>query len=116
MRRAFLAVAFVTSLAMLPATAPAEEHDSMLEEHAVAAAHTPADHSALAEHFRAKAAEARAAAARHRSMGRTYGGGKQGTRAGSFHCKRISAREKSIAAEFEELAKLHAAAAAGDGH
>lgn len=111
MRRAVLAFALLASLAALPGRASAQEHESMLEEHAVAAAHTPSDHSALAEHFRAKAAEARAAAARHRSMGRAYGGGKQGTRAGSFHCKRISAREKSIAAEYEELAKLHAAAA-----
>lgn len=115
MRRAVLAFALLASLAALPGTAPAQEHEGTLEEYAIAAAKTPADHSALAEHFREKAAEARTAAARHRSMGRAYGGGKQGTRAGSFHCKRISAREKSIAAEYEELAKLHSAAA-GDGN
>lgn len=112
MQRPALAFLLLAALAALPASALARAHERTLEEHAVAAAQTPAEHSALAEHFREKAAEARAAAARHRSMGRVYGGGKQGTRAGSFHCKRIAAREKSIAAEYEELAKLHAAAAA----
>jgi len=98
-------------LALPPSIAWAESGSDPLEEHAIAAAQTPGDHEALAAHYRAMAAEARVDSARHRSMGRAYGGGKQGTRTANFHCKRISAHFASIAMEYEELAKLHEAEA-----
>jgi hypothetical protein len=101
------------ALVSAPTALLAGAHDDPLEEHAVEAAKTPEAHAALAAHFREKAAEARAASARHRSMASAYGRGKQGTRTGSFHCDRLSEREAAAAAEYEELAKLHDAAAHG---
>ncbi|HEU4428736.1 MAG TPA: hypothetical protein VFT98_08280 [Myxococcota bacterium] len=103
------ALALCSTLAFAPALAsePEHDHEEALESLAVAMADQPAHHAALAEHYRAKAAEARRDSARHRSLGRAYRGGKQGSGAGSFHCRRISKREAAIAAEYEALAKLH---------
>jgi hypothetical protein len=103
------ALVLCTILAFGPARAsePQHDHEQALESLALAMATEPAHHAALAEHYRAKAAEARRASARHRSLGRAYRGGKQGSGAGSFHCRRIAKREAAIAAEYEALAKLH---------
>ncbi len=106
-----VALAFIVAVGLQPQRAAAQAADDSLEAHAIEMAQTPADHGALAEHFRAKAAEARAAASRHKSMGKVYGGGKQGTRVANFHCKRISKREASIAASYDEMAKIHEAEA-----
>ena len=87
----------------------AQTSSAALEEHAIIAAETPGDHAALAAHFRAKALEARASAARHRSLARGYGG-KQGTGTPNFHCRRLAERAASNASEYEALANLHDAA------
>jgi hypothetical protein len=91
--------------------AAANEGTQSLEEHAIATATTAADHAALAEHYRSEAADARVAAARHQSMGRAYGQGKQGTRGASFHCNKLHDQYSAMATEYEELAKLHEAEA-----
>jgi len=111
MPRFIPAFGLISILALAPSLVSAHEHEEALESVVIAMADQPAAHAALAEHYRAKAAEARATSARHRSLGRVYRGGKQGTGAGRLHCRRISTREAAIAAQYEELAKLHDAEA-----
>jgi hypothetical protein len=94
-----------------PGMAAAGDGTHSLEELVIEIAHSPADHVAIATHYRAKADEARADMRRHEAMRRVYSGGKQGTRAGGFHGKRLAARFGDIAAEYDELAKLHDAEA-----
>jgi len=108
--RSRLGVAFLLgTLAFSPSLALADDVHS-LEQLVVEMAHTPADHAALAQHYRAKAAAARAEATRHEGMARVYGGGKLMERERmQQHCKRIADEDKAIAAEYEELAKLHEA-------
>lgn len=57
-----------------------------------------------AEDYRAKAAEACAAAAHHRWMARP-GRGKQGTGGPSFHHKKLAEQLFASASEYEELAR-----------
>ena len=98
---------FLGALALSPGLAAAKEGHS-LEQLVVEMAHTPADHAALATHYRAKAAAEQAEAKRHESMARTYTGGKFFERSGmQAHCKKIAASHAAIAAEYEALAKLH---------
>jgi hypothetical protein len=107
MRSWILTASLLTSLALTPAVLWADEPKS-LEELVVEMADTPADHAAVAAHFRAKAVEARATAKRHQSMSRAYGGGKLGTRIQMRgHCDRLAEENGAIAGEYEALAKLH---------
>ena len=76
-------------------------------------ADSPSEHSAVANHFRAKAAEARGEVSKHESMSRVYGGGKLNTRIQMRgHCNKLAEQYGATATEYEELAKLHDAAAA----
>ncbi len=96
------------ALAFSPGLAAADEGAHSLEQLVVEMAHSPADHAALATHYRAKAAAARADAKQHESMGRVYSGGKFFQRtAMQSHCKKIAADNTAVAAEYEALAKLH---------
>jgi len=107
MRAWILTLPLAVGLALAPATLVADEPKA-LEELVVEMADTPADHAAVAEHFRAKAKEARALAQRHKSMARAYGGGKLSTRIQlRGHCDRLSEEYEAAAAEYEALAKLH---------
>ena len=109
--RSKIAVALLLgTLAFTPGIAMAEE-DHSLEQLVIESANSPADHAALAKHFRAKAAQAREEASRHDRMARSYNVGKFTDKMHmEKHCKRISANATSSAAEYEELAKLHEAA------
>lgn len=90
----------------------ADDTDS-LEELVVEMADTPAEHAALARFFRTKAEDARKEMRLHEGMGRSYGGGKLGTRIElKGHCDRMAKQYGAVAAEYEELAKLHDAQAA----
>jgi len=101
-------VLLLGALALSPGLALAGDEGHSLEQLVVESANTPAAHAALAEHYRAKAASARAAAARHESISRAYSGGKMMDRERmKTHCKKIAAENTAIAAEYEELAKLH---------
>ncbi len=111
MHRRIATVLLLGALAFSPGSALAEDSAALLEELVVELAHTPAHHAAIARHYRAKAAEARSEAARHESMGRSYGRGKLGTRGASVHCKKLSEENSALAAEYEELARLHEAEA-----
>ncbi len=96
------------ALALSPGLAAAGEGAHSLEQLVVEMAHSPADHAALAAHYRAKAAAAKAEAKRHESMGRTYSGGKFFQRSAmQAHCKKIAASNTAAAAEYEALATLH---------
>ena len=98
----------IGALVLAPGFAMAEESGASIEQLLVDMAHTPADHAALAKYYRGKAADARAAAATHQSMSKSYGGGKMTQRAQmEGHCKNISQQNTATAAEYEALAKLH---------
>jgi hypothetical protein len=107
MRAWILAASLIAGLVLMPGASFADEPKS-LEELVVEMADTPADHAAVAAHFRAKAANARAAAQRHKSMAKAYGGGKLSTRIQMRgHCDRLADENEAIAVEYEALAKLH---------
>lgn len=101
----------LAALVLSPGLALAMEDthtEHSLEQLVEEMAHTPADHAALATHYRAKAAEARADAASHEKMAKSYALQKHGAadpmRA---HCKKIAANSKATAAEYDALARLH---------
>ena len=98
------------TLALSPGLAAAEEHS--LEQVVIEMAHTKAEHAALADHYRAKAKEARAEADRHAMMAAGYGGGKIAERQYmESHCKKISDEFRKIAIENDGLSQLHDAEA-----
>lgn len=103
---AFLLGAFALS----PSLTFADEGAHSLEQLVVESADSAADHAALASHYRAKAAAARAEAKRHESVGRAYSGGKMMERERMRqHCKKLAAENNAMAGEYEELAKIHEA-------
>ena len=107
LRIAALAVALAFSGA--PAFAQGQ-HD--LEQVLIESANTPAQHQALAEHFRAKANAARAEAKDHRSMADSYGGTKLMVAAAQRkHCNDIAANLEAQAKSYEALAAAHEAEA-----
>jgi len=101
------------ALILSPGLALADHHEKeghSLEQLVEKMAHTPADHAALAAHYRAKAAEARADAASHEKMAQSYGMQKHGAMDPmKRHCKKIAANSKANAAEYDSLAQLHEA-------
>jgi len=101
------------SLYLSPGLAAAEEADS-LEQVVIETATTPAEHVALASHYRGKAEHARADVSRHEKMRRSYGLGPiKGTQVMKMqgHCKKLSELSGAMATEYEGLAKEHEAAA-----
>ncbi len=106
---AFLLGALILSPARVLAAEEAHEGHS-LEQVVVETVHTPAGHAALAAHYRAKAAEARADASAHEKMAKAYATQKRGaTDKMGQHCKKVSANSKATAAEYDSLAQLHEA-------
>lgn len=96
------------ALALSPGLALAEGDAHSVEQLAVEIAHTAGQHAVLAHHYRIKAADARAEAMRHESMGAAYAGGKLTQRDRmKRHCKGISDNYSGMAADFDALAKLH---------
>ena len=109
---AIRALVLSISLAFLlvPTVSSAQADDS-LEKVLIESGSTPADHQALAAHYRAKAAEAKQAAERHRKMTMWYGSKNPVAVKQSGHCKRIAAKFDELAKDFEELAAGHEAEA-----
>jgi hypothetical protein len=102
------AVAFLFgALALSPGWAAAEEEGESLEQLVVEMAQTPAEHAAIAKHYRTQADVARKLAQRHLSMGRAYVGGKS-TQGRQFqnHCRKIAEQQEAMAQEYDALAKL----------
>lgn len=101
--------------ALAPGLAAADETHS-LEQVLVEIATTPAEHAALANHYRSKAADARAEAREHDTMARTYvptghtkfnWGMIAQRQQMANHCKKISQQSEANAQDYEALAKLH---------
>jgi hypothetical protein len=90
---------------MTPLVVCAQQHDS--EQLIIEMASTPAEHQAVARHYRMKADEARQEARRHEAMGRIYATGRNARPGGRQHCENIAAKLEEVAAEYEELADLH---------
>ena len=108
--RKFAVALLLGFLAFSVQTAVAQTHEKYLEELAIEGADTPAEHEALAAHFKAKAADARAEAARHEAMAKSYGGGLvKLTQKGQMqqHCKKLAEGAKDSAAQYDSLAKAH---------
>jgi hypothetical protein len=78
----------------------------------IESASTPAQHQALANYYKGKAAEAKKEAANHRAMAKTYGGQKATISAAQMdHCNKLASLSDSQAAEYDQLAAAHEAAA-----
>jgi len=100
----------IAAIGLAPGIVSADEEGHSLEQVVVEMAHTPQQHAALAEHYRAKANEARAEMRRHEKMGPAYGRGKATERRRmKKHCENIEAQQAALAKEYEALAKLHEA-------
>jgi len=105
-----VALAFVLAFSSAAAFAEGDGHD--LEQVLIESASTPAQHQALAQHFRAKAAEARADAKRHRSMADSYAGTKLVIAAAQRkHCNDLAVSLEAQAKLYDELAAGHEAEA-----
>jgi ABC-type branched-subunit amino acid transport system substrate-binding protein len=105
-----VALAFILAFSSAPAFAQGGEHD--LEQLLVESASTPAQHQALAQHFHAKAAKARAEAKQHRSMADSYAGTKLVIAAAQRkHCNDLAAGLEAQAKLYDELAAGHEAEA-----
>lgn len=86
--------------------------ETSIEALLVEFASTPAEHKALAEYYRSKAAEARSTAANHRSMGKHYAGGKLVERQKmKSHCDALARQFEGAAEQYEKLAADHDAEA-----
>lgn len=100
------------ALAALPGTfaLAAEEHG--LEQVLIEMASTPAQHQALADHFRAQAKASRREAERHRAMAKSYSVGKLAIAQGQRkHCENLAESYDAQAANYDELAAAHEAEA-----
>lgn len=92
-------------------TQPVDDRSEMgLTDHLVQSASDPADHEALARHFRMEADKLRMMALAHRSMGDSYRRSKlRKAERQKEHCERIAALEEQISQEYEQLSKAHEA-------
>lgn len=105
-----LALGMTLGIAPLASVAAAQEHG--LEQVLVESASTPAQHEALAKHYRRRAEASKADAASHRAMAKSYSGTKAATaKAMSDHCTKLASLSDDEAAQYEALAAEHEAAA-----
>lgn len=106
MNRMTFLPALLGALLALPAIGFAQDHD--VEQLVIEMANTPDEHRAVAQHYRAKAEEARKQARQHEGMGRIYATQRSAQpQVGRQHCEKLAQNYESIAAEYEELAKFH---------
>lgn len=75
----------------------------------IEAAQTRADHEALAASYDKDAADARAAAANHRKMAKSYQSYQPGRGGGNMtaHCNSVAANYDRIATEYDGMAIMH---------
>ena len=110
--RRVLSMMFALALLGAAPTFSRAADTTSLEELAAGMADTPEEHKAVAAFYRGKAEEARAEATRHRTMGKTYAGGKYvQKKAMEGHCEGLVASYESIAKQYDELAAEHEASA-----
>lgn len=99
----------------LPAAAqPLAEGEAALERVLAESADTPAEHQALARHYRARAAKAREKAESHRWMAAHYGGSLKPAIAAEQrqHCEQLARGYGDQAEVFDQLATGHEEAVA----
>lgn len=90
------------------ATGPSGSSPELLQK--IESASTRSDHEALATYYDQQAAAARALAAEHRKMARSYQGMLGGGRGGASmpsHCNAIVRNQEGIAVEYEAMAAGH---------
>jgi hypothetical protein len=110
LRLALFGIAVALAFTGVPVLAAGGEHG--LEQVLIESASTPAAHKALANHYRAKAAEAREEAERHRAMAKSYGGTKLAVaEAQRKHCTDLAQSLDAQAKLYDELASGHETAA-----
>jgi outer membrane murein-binding lipoprotein Lpp len=87
-----------------PTNAPSAATQQRIE-----AAQTRADHEALAASYDKDAADARAAAANHRRMAKSYQSYQPGRGGGNMtaHCNSVAANYDRIATEYDGMAIMH---------
>ena len=103
-----LHLATVLLSALLAASGAAQAQDHTLEQLVVEMASTAAQHNAIAHHYATQAEAARGDASRHQQMARIYGGaGRAGQPQMRRHCEQLATKYEEIAAEYDQLAKLH---------
>jgi hypothetical protein len=101
-------VALTSALSIASANVVAQSEDvTGLEHLVIEMATTSAQHHAVADHYTAKAEEARKEMRRHEQMAQTYMLGKTPQPQMRDHCLKIARNQEQIAAEYQELAKLH---------
>ena len=108
----FHALILGAALIAAPLATVAMADDEAVVNALIESASTPAQHQALANYFKAKAAVATREAADHRAMAKSYSGQKATISAAQAeHCNRLASLSESQAAEYEQLAATHEAAA-----
>jgi hypothetical protein len=108
MTRVSIAVIILAFLLVLPGAALAGGGEHSLEQFVAEMAETPQQHTALADYYRSKAADARAGMQRHEQMGNSYMRGKASERkAMKQHCQRIAEQQGALAESYDALAELH---------
>ena len=112
MKNGMLAMFLIGLLTVPSSLALAQAADHSLEQVLVESAQTAAEHTALAHHFRAKAAEARAEATSHERMAHSYSQ-RKGLDQMQFqrHCKDLARSLNQQADSYDALARLHEEAA-----
>jgi hypothetical protein len=106
----------VTALAIalaLPAASAFAAEDHEINDAMIESASTPAQHQAIADHYKASADAARKAATRHRAMAKTYAGGRMARSPSlpSTHCTKLADSYDAQAKEYDQLAAAHEAEA-----
>jgi hypothetical protein len=106
MKKAIFAALIYASLLAAPAAVFAQ--DDSLEDLVIEMASTRAQHTAVANYYAAKAEEARQEVRRHEHMADSYGHSKTSQpQQMRNHCLGLAKKYGEIAAEYDELAKLH---------
>jgi gamma-glutamyltranspeptidase len=94
---------------LLVAFGAAQAQDHTLEQLVVEMASSAAEHNAVSKHYTAQAEAARQDLHRHEEMARIYGNaGRTGQPQMRQHCEQLAKKYGEIAAEYDELARLHA--------
>jgi hypothetical protein len=114
--RVVLSGAVIAALALPAPAQPRGSGETDLEQILAASADSAAEHRALASHYRAQAARARAKARSHRWMADHYGGSLAPAIAAEQrrHCAHLATVYDAQAGTFDRLADGHAEAAAAE--
>jgi hypothetical protein len=111
-----LVAALMSAMLVAPGVILAQD-ETTLEHLVIEMASTPAEHQAVARHYTAKAEEARQEMRRHERMAQAYTGSKTSNpQRMRNHCLELVKKYQEVAAEYDELAKLHEEEAGNAAH